>query len=98
MRFGQDLFVVLTPIHASGDLIVRWHELANEVEQIPLVDRAAAEVRLSAAHASYPADGEGLDALLEVLDTRLALGTSRGRTVVPFRTPQPASISSKRPG
>jgi diguanylate cyclase (GGDEF)-like protein/putative nucleotidyltransferase with HDIG domain len=99
VRFGQDLFVVLTPVHVSGELIRRWHDLAAEVER-PLVDegdRAVHQLRITAAHASYPEDGEGLEALLEALDTRLTLAASRGRTVVPFRRSRQANAGSESP-
>jgi diguanylate cyclase (GGDEF)-like protein/putative nucleotidyltransferase with HDIG domain len=93
VRFGQDLFIVLTPVAESGELIQRWHELVESVEQEPLVkyDGSAHRLRLDAAHAAYPEDGEGLDALLAALDRRLILAASHGRTVVPFRTPRSAA-------
>ena len=53
-------------------------------------DGAVRRVQLTAAHAAYPDDGEGLDALLEVLDTRLTVASGRDRTVVPFRVPTAA--------
>jgi diguanylate cyclase (GGDEF)-like protein/putative nucleotidyltransferase with HDIG domain len=96
VRFGQDLFVVLTPVHVSGELIRRWHDLAAEVEGPPLDqgDGTVRQLRVTAAHASYPEDGEALEALLEALDTRLTLAANRGRTVLPFRRSQPALAGS----
>jgi putative nucleotidyltransferase with HDIG domain len=99
VRLGQDLFVVLTPVHVSGELIRRWHDLASEAERPAHGDDGApGTLRLTAAHASYPEDGEDLDALLGVLDTRLSLTASRGRTVVPFRKSWPASAGSELSG
>jgi diguanylate cyclase (GGDEF)-like protein/putative nucleotidyltransferase with HDIG domain len=99
VRLGQDLFVVLTPVHVSGELVRRWHDLASKAERPVHSDGDGSPValRLTAAHASYPEDGDGLDALLEVLDTRLTLAASRGRTVVPFRKAWPASAGSEAP-
>jgi diguanylate cyclase (GGDEF)-like protein len=95
VRLGQDLFIVLTPTHIPGELIRRWHELAEEVEQ-PVLDRdhgVVDQIRLTAAHASYPEDGDHLEELLEVLGTRLSLAACRGRTILPFRTTRSAAGS-----
>jgi diguanylate cyclase (GGDEF)-like protein/putative nucleotidyltransferase with HDIG domain len=99
VRFGHDLFVVLSPVDASGELVRRWHELAGAVERPPLVgdDGRAQTIRLTVAHASYPADAEGLDTLLDVLDQRLVVAASRGRTVLPFRAPDRASAGGEAP-
>jgi hypothetical protein len=63
--------------------------MAAAIEQ-PLLDPRNGDVhrvRPSGAHASYPADGDDLDTLMEVLDTRLRFGSRHGRTVLPFRLP-----------
>jgi len=87
VRFGSDLFVVLSAADDAGELTRRWHAVAVEVEQpIQLLsNRPVHQVRLSAAHAVFPEDGECLDSLLAALDERLALSTGASRTVVPFR-------------
>ncbi len=100
VRFGQDLFLVLTPIHEAGDLVRRWHELTARIE-LPLIDPADGRVlqlRLTAAHATYPDDGDGLDVLLDVLDHRLTSGARRARTVVPFRAPKSGNARSAQRG
>jgi len=89
VRFGQDMFVVLTSVHEPGELVCRWHEMAAEIEK-PLVDAQNGDVhrlRPTGAHASYPADGDNLDSLMEVLDTRLRFASRPGRVVLPFRLP-----------
>jgi putative nucleotidyltransferase with HDIG domain len=94
VRFGPDLFVVLTAAHDAGELVRRWHELAAEVERPIIGPLGEHRVRLNAAHASFPTDGTTLEALLEVLDGRLAMASGPGRTVLPFRAPQPTAIAS----
>ncbi len=89
VRFGQDMFVVLTRVHEPGELVCRWHEMAAAIEK-PLVDVRNGDVhrvRPTGAHASYPADGDDLDTLMEVLDTRLRFASRHGRTVLPFSLP-----------
>ena len=87
MRFGENLFTVLTPILRGGELVARWHEIARDTQEPRLTasDGAPCEVRLTAAHASSPEDGASLDALLETLDTRLGQAQQSGGTVLPFR-------------
>jgi diguanylate cyclase (GGDEF)-like protein len=94
VRFGQDLFVVLTSAHDPGDLVRRWHELATEVERPIVGTQVEHRVRLTAAHASFPVDGTTLEALLDVLDGRLAIASRRGRTVLPFRAQTPTAVTS----
>ena len=93
VRYGHDLFVVLTPTPHSGELVARFDALLRGVEEEPLdLEREAArETRLTAAHASYPDDAADAETLLEVLDRRLALSGEHARTVVPFRAPARAS-------
>ena len=96
VRFGQDMFVVLAREHEPGELVRRWHEMCAEIER-PLVDPRDGEVhrvRPTGAHASYPADGDKLDSLMQVLDTRLRFAARPGRTVLPFRLPRTAGGES----
>jgi diguanylate cyclase (GGDEF)-like protein/putative nucleotidyltransferase with HDIG domain len=87
VRFGENLFIVLTPRLRGGELVRRWHEIAEDVEEPALAasDGGQCKVRLTAAHANYPEDGEELEALLETLDARLGLADRPGRSVLPFR-------------
>ncbi|HKQ61023.1 MAG TPA: diguanylate cyclase, partial [Candidatus Polarisedimenticolaceae bacterium] len=87
VRAGQDLFVLLTPSDAAGALVARWNELSRTVLAAPLQldDGRSLSVRLAAAHASRPLDGDDLDRLWEVLNERLALAETDPRSVVPFR-------------
>lgn len=87
VRFGENLFLVLTPSLQGGEAVRRWDDIANDVEEPPLAasDGGQCRVRLSAAHAGYPEDGEDLEALLDTLDARLGLAERPGRRVVPFR-------------
>ena len=94
------MFVVLTPVHEPGELVRRWHEMAAAIEK-PLIDARngdAHRVRPTGAHASYPADGDDLDTLMEVLDTRLRFASRPGRTVLPFRLPVAKTVGSELPG
>lgn len=89
VRFGPDLFVVLTASSESGELVRRWHALAIDVEQ-PLAIAPGGpvhQVRLRAAHAAFPEDGGTLEELLETLDERLMLSAGERRTIVPFKIP-----------
>jgi diguanylate cyclase (GGDEF)-like protein len=87
VRYGQDLFVVLSPASARGELIRRWDALLRAAEGRPLELQGGQthDLRLASAHASCPEEGEDLDALLEVLGMRLGLAFDRGHTVLPFR-------------
>jgi len=87
VRYGQDLFVVLSPAAVQGELVRRWDILLRAAEGRPLelLQGQAHDLRLASAHASCPDDGEDLDELLDVLGTRLGLAFDRGHTVVPFR-------------
>ena len=87
VRYGQDLFVVLGPAAAQGELVRRWDILLRAAEGRPLeLQRGQAhDLRLVSAHASCPQEGEDLDTLLDVLGTRLGLAFDSGHTVIPFR-------------
>ena len=87
VRYGQDLFVVLSPSTFQEELVRRWDVLLRAAEGRPLeLQRGQPhDLRLVSAHATCPAEGEDLDVLLDVLGTRLGLAFDRGHTVVPFR-------------
>jgi GGDEF domain-containing protein len=87
VRYGQDLFLVLSPFGTQPDLIRRWDLLLRAAEAHPLELDAARlhQPRLTSAHANCPEDGGDLGELLEVLGTRLGLAFDRGHRVVPFR-------------
>jgi diguanylate cyclase (GGDEF)-like protein len=89
-RIGQDLFVVVTPIHHFGELVERAANLTGEVpaETLKLPAGIRVKIRLEAAHATYPADGETADELFETLDSRLSLVIDLGHSVVPFKNPK----------
>jgi diguanylate cyclase (GGDEF)-like protein/putative nucleotidyltransferase with HDIG domain len=99
VRFGQDLFIVLTSSHRPGHLVERWHELRAEIEQPAVEARSGTvhQVRLTVAHASFPEDGEDMEALLRTLDTRLTLAAEQGQTVVPFRAKRLEAASRPAP-
>jgi diguanylate cyclase (GGDEF)-like protein len=92
VRYGQDLFVVLSPYVVQSELVRRWDILLRAAEGGPmeLHQGHAHDLRLVSAHASCPEEGEDLDALLDVLGTRLGLAFDRGHTIVPFRLVQSA--------
>jgi len=99
VRFGENLFIVLTPHRRGGELVSRWHDIAHDVAQPTLTasDGARCEIRLTAAHANYPEDGDELEALLETLDARLGLANRPGRNILPFRSqPQLAGSAEAR--
>ncbi|HXV77571.1 MAG TPA: HD domain-containing phosphohydrolase, partial [Candidatus Polarisedimenticolaceae bacterium] len=87
VRYGHDLFLVLSPIGAQHELVRRWDSLLRATEGSAIELRAGQfhRPRLASAHASCPDDGAGLDALLDVLGTRLGLAFDRGHKIVPFR-------------
>jgi diguanylate cyclase (GGDEF)-like protein len=87
VRYGQDLFVVLSPATVQAELVRRWDILLRAAEGRPLeLQRGQThDLRLASAHASCPEDGEDLDELLDALGTRLGLAFDRGHTIVPFR-------------
>jgi diguanylate cyclase (GGDEF)-like protein len=87
VRFGENLFIVLTPRLRGGELVHRWHAIAEDVEQPALTasDGGQCKVRLTAAHANYPEDGGELETLLDTLDGRLGLADRPGRSILPFR-------------
>jgi len=86
-RTGPDLFVVLSPVARTDDLLPRWNAFVHAVEEQPFAPTAgvASRIRLQAAHAVSPEDGEDCDDLLQLLESRLTLAVDEGRSVVPFR-------------
>jgi len=87
VRFGQDLFLVLAALERSSELVERWGQYVQAVEERPLrlEDGTVVPLRLVAAHASRPEDGADLDGLLASLESRLTLAMDRNRKVMPFR-------------
>lgn len=92
VRFGQDQYLVLTPLSRAGELVRRWDDLRRVVgEESVEIDAGTFEpTGLVAAHACCPSDGGSLDALLSVLDTRLSLASESKGEVLPFRTTRTA--------
>jgi GGDEF domain-containing protein len=87
VRLGPNQFIVLTAESRGGQLVQRWHTLIERATDEPIqIDGQAERVRLDAAHASHPLDGETLDDLLQTLETRLT-GSTVTR-VLPFRARQ----------
>ena len=64
--------------------------VAVEGAPVELGGRAAHRVRLVAAHASAPDDGDSLESLVERLDDRLVDAAAAGRIVLPFPSGRPA--------
>jgi diguanylate cyclase (GGDEF)-like protein/putative nucleotidyltransferase with HDIG domain len=100
VRFGPELFLVLTRSGPPGALVGRAFALARDVKSPPIDvgNGTRYEPQLTTAHATYPEDGDELESLLLALDTRLSLAESRGRTVLPFRRRQPGGRSESFPG
>ena len=88
VRFGPDLFLVLTDAGPSGDLVRRFRELGRSIEAVPLEPEpgTSRRMRLLAVHACSPADGATLAEVLGTLDARLALAGPGAAEVVPFPT------------
>jgi len=86
-RTGPDLFVVLSPVARTDDLLARWNAFVHAVEEQPFTPTTGvtSRIRLQAAHAVSPEDGEDCDDLLQLLESRLTLAVDEGRSVVPFR-------------
>lgn len=86
VRFGQDVFIVLTSVDEPAQLAERWNDLLSQVEERALANEGdAVSLQLTAAHASYPGDGNTVNDLLRTLDERLSVAVERDRRVVPFR-------------
>jgi diguanylate cyclase (GGDEF)-like protein len=84
VRLGPDQFIVLTGESRGGELVRRWHALVDETNATPIpLDGRDEPVRLDAAHAAHPLDGERFDDLLRTLETRLTGSTTS--SVLPFR-------------
>ena len=87
VRYGHDLFLVLTQGGDPAERVRRWGALLREVEGAPIELQRGEHhrPRLASGHTACPADAAGLSGLLQVLEARLGLALERGRTVVPFR-------------
>ncbi len=84
VRLGPDQFIVLTGESRSGGLVRRWHALIEQACAEPVrLEESEETVRIDAAHAAHPLDGEHLDDLLAALEARLTGSTTA--SVVPFR-------------
>ena len=96
VRFGEELFLVLTPPCDAAALEERSRILAAEVERPwPAgVDGVVPTLRLMRARAACPADGAELEHLLQVLDERLLAAGSPRASVLPFRRPRPTSAAA----
>jgi len=92
VRFGPDLFVVLASMDHESELVGHWTRFVDAVDQEPLglPFEASNRLRMITAHASYPTDGNDLDALLGELESRLGLAVEHGRSIVPFRASRTA--------
>lgn len=84
VRLGPDQFIVLTGESRGGELVRRWHALLAHASRQPVrVDGRDETVRLDAAHAAHPLDGDRLEDLLHTLEARLTGPTTA--SVLPFR-------------
>ncbi len=88
VRFGSELFLVLTPHDDRDELAQRAQEFEGDVEHslLDTEEGGAGQTSLASACALYPHDGGSLDALLETLGRRLVATDRPGRTVIPFPT------------
>jgi diguanylate cyclase (GGDEF)-like protein len=89
VRFGPDLFLVLTPLVRPGALVERWRAIIADATDTPLdvAEGLTHRVTLDGAHAAFPAEGASVEALLESLETRLRDGSCAAGAVIPFRRP-----------
>jgi diguanylate cyclase (GGDEF)-like protein len=87
VRYGHDLFLVLTQRADPAERVRRWGRLLREIESAPVeLERGDLHrPRLASGHAACPADAPEFDELLEVIEARLGLAIERGRKIVPFR-------------
>ena len=76
VRFGPRQFVALTRVSRSGDLVARWHQIAEQVEP---------RFKMNAAHATHPIDGEQAEQLYRTLDERLLAATQSKVLAFPKR-------------
>jgi diguanylate cyclase (GGDEF)-like protein len=79
-RLGGDEFALLLAGPSLGRTAARMEELRRAVEAATTPDTPGARVTFSAGLASYPDDGETIEALLEVADNRLYEAKESGRT------------------
>ncbi len=84
VRLGPDQFLVLTGESRGGELVRRWHTIVDRAVADPVVlSGGDVPIRLDAAHAAHPLDGDRLDDLLRTLEARLTGSTTT--SVLPFR-------------
>ena len=84
VRLGPDQFIILTGQSRGGELVRRWHALVAHASRQPVrVGGRDETVRLDAAHAAHPLDGDRLEDLLHTLEARLTGSTTA--SVLPFR-------------
>jgi diguanylate cyclase (GGDEF)-like protein/putative nucleotidyltransferase with HDIG domain len=84
VRFGAELFLVLTGIATAQDLVARCHALVEDLRETPIEVRlgVTADVEVLAAQAIYPVDGCTPDDLLDAVEGRLSsLRRGRGEVV-----------------
>ena len=91
-RYGGEEFVVLLPDTALDGAIIIAERIRAEIadELFPGHDGAFdASLTLSIGVASYPDDGDNIDALIEAADTGLYAAKAAGRNKVLPRSPAP---------
>ncbi|MBZ5639579.1 MAG: HD domain-containing protein [Acidobacteriia bacterium] len=73
VRFGGDLFLVLTHEHQPRQLAERAQEMLEQVQADPIDARfgIAQAVHLLATHASFPTDGATTEQILDAIESRL---------------------------
>lgn len=85
-RLGGDEFAVLLSGPSLGRSAARLEELRSSLESRAIPDTPYVSVTVSAGIASYPDDGESIEALLEVADDRLYEAKDSGRNRIVLAT------------
>lgn len=85
-RLGGDEFAVLLSGPSLGRSAARLEELRSSLESRAIPDTPFVSVTVSAGIASYPDDGESIEALLEVADDRLYEAKDSGRNRIVLAT------------
>ncbi len=100
VRFGGDLFLVLTHEDRPMLLAQRAQELLEEVQAEPVDARfgIAQAVHLRATYASFPADGVTTEQILDAIECRLQADTFAPEGSLPMARPtsQPATSGRDR--
>ena len=96
-RLGGDEFVILIEEHGGPEevMIVAQKVLTMVQRPVP-VDWREASVSASIGIASYPEDGEDVEALLANADTAMYLSKERGRNNFQFYSPELNVLSHRR--